>query len=412
MAFSSGSFSRTNGTNTGSTLWASDKTDGTKILASRHDTHDQDLADGINACVLKLGTNIHATSSGTNTVTLTLTPAIASYSAGQTINFKAGGTNTGAVTLNVSSKGAKAIQKSGAALVAGDIAANDIVAVIYDGTQFQMISPARTPVLTSGAIAGTDIAAGSASARGTLELATDAEAVTGSDTARACTPANLTARMAAPGAIGGTTAANGTFATLAATNFGTAGTKAHGTSNGQVPLMDSTGYPAANGSQITALAAGNISSGTVGTARLGSGTASSGTFLRGDSSWVAVTSVSQAAASDIEGETNEDTYIPPDLVRRSPGVCKGWALCDTSGNATISYNVTSCDDNGTGDMDLNWNTDFSTTNHVAIVTGTGAQKVANVVAFDAGSTEYENRDIDSHNVNDPVKWMCAVYGDQ
>mgnify|MGYP003134251522 CR=1 FL=1 len=150
------------------------------------------------------------------------------------------------------------------------------------------------------------------------------------------------------------------------------------------------------------------------TARLAVG--SNGYILKSDGTdvaWAAASSgPSQATAGAIEGETNEDTYLPPDLVRRSPGVCKGWALCDTSGNATISYNVTSCDDNGTGDMDLNWATDFSSGNHVAIVTGTGAQKVANVVAFAAGSTEYENRDIDSHNVNDPVKWMCAVYGDQ
>ena len=48
--------------------------------------------------------------------------------------------------------------------------------------------------------------AASATAKGTVELATDAETVTGTDTARATTPANITAKMAAPGAIGGTTA--------------------------------------------------------------------------------------------------------------------------------------------------------------------------------------------------------------
>jgi len=51
--------------------------------------------------------------------------------------------------------------------------------------------------------------------KGVVELATDAEAVTGSDTARAVTPANVTAKMAAPGAIGGTTPASGAFTTLA-----------------------------------------------------------------------------------------------------------------------------------------------------------------------------------------------------
>ena len=53
----SGTFTRTNGDNTGSTTWAQDKADGDKITASRHDTHDQDLATGINACLNKTGEN-------------------------------------------------------------------------------------------------------------------------------------------------------------------------------------------------------------------------------------------------------------------------------------------------------------------------------------------------------------------
>lgn len=57
---------------------------------------------------------------------------------------------------------------------------------------------------------------GSATAQGQLELATNAEAVTGTDTERAVTPANLVAKMAAPGAIGGTTPAAVAATTLTA----------------------------------------------------------------------------------------------------------------------------------------------------------------------------------------------------
>ena len=51
-----------------------------------------------------------------------------------------------------------------------------------------------------------------------------------------------------------------------------------------------TGIATGNGSGLTALNASNLASGTVPTARLGSGTASSSTFLRGDSTFAAVTS--------------------------------------------------------------------------------------------------------------------------
>ena len=54
----------------------------------------------------------------------------------------------------------------------------------------------------------------SASATGVVELATNAETVTGTDTGRVVTPANLTAKMAAPGAIGGTTPDIGAFTNL------------------------------------------------------------------------------------------------------------------------------------------------------------------------------------------------------
>jgi len=52
-----GAFSRTNGTNTGSQVWQDDESDGTLVVSTNHDTHDQDLSDGINACLTKNGEN-------------------------------------------------------------------------------------------------------------------------------------------------------------------------------------------------------------------------------------------------------------------------------------------------------------------------------------------------------------------
>lgn len=92
-----------------------------------------------------------ATVGGTaDAITLTPSPAIAAYAAGQQFSFIASGANTGAVTVNVSGLGAKAVTKNGAtALVAGDIPASSIILIEYDGTQFQLV---RNGAVSLGAI--------------------------------------------------------------------------------------------------------------------------------------------------------------------------------------------------------------------------------------------------------------------
>jgi len=85
--------------------------------------------------------NPTVTSSGTNTITLTYTIAPTAYVQGDSFSFIAGGTNSGAATLNVNGLGAKAITKRGtAALTGGEILSGEIVNVRYDGTEFQLVS--------------------------------------------------------------------------------------------------------------------------------------------------------------------------------------------------------------------------------------------------------------------------------
>ena len=80
--------------------------------------------------------------SGADTITGSMTPSLAAYAAGQMFYFVAAGDNTGAVTLNINSLGAKNVTKNGTtALTAGEIKSGQTVAVIYDGTRFQMVNP-------------------------------------------------------------------------------------------------------------------------------------------------------------------------------------------------------------------------------------------------------------------------------
>ena len=79
--------------------------------------------------------------SGTNTITAVGAVGMTAYATGQQFTFVAAGANTGATTLNINSIGAKAITKNGTtALSSGDIVSGSVAEVVYDGTQFQLIS--------------------------------------------------------------------------------------------------------------------------------------------------------------------------------------------------------------------------------------------------------------------------------
>ncbi len=176
-----GTFSRDNGANTGSGLWVADRDGGANILASRHDTHDQDLANGLTGCVTKDGqttrtanspmsgyghTNVAAasaltmyarasqvqdgsiiwggTAGGTaNALTLTLSPAPTLLTTGQPVIFTVGASaNTAASpTLNVNSIGAKVLYRNdgSSGLAVGELRPGTILVAIYDGTGFRVM---------------------------------------------------------------------------------------------------------------------------------------------------------------------------------------------------------------------------------------------------------------------------------
>lgn len=91
-----------------------------------------------------------ADAGGTDAYAITLSPVITAYSAGQVFTFKANTANTGAATLNVNALGAITIKKNyNSDLADGDIKANQIVTVVYDGTNMQLVSPVANPSTAS-----------------------------------------------------------------------------------------------------------------------------------------------------------------------------------------------------------------------------------------------------------------------
>lgn len=97
-------------------------------------------------------------------ITASVSPAISAYAAGQRFVFIASGNNTGAVTININSVGAKAITKNGTtALAADDLVSGKIYTIVYDGTRFQIEDLGKilnTNISPSAAIDTTKLGAG------------------------------------------------------------------------------------------------------------------------------------------------------------------------------------------------------------------------------------------------------------
>ena len=94
-------------------------------------------------------------SGSTNTIVVTPSPTVGSYTAGLTLEIKVAVTNTGAVTINANGLGAQALKKGNGttALVAGDLVAGQIIKVEYDGTNFQLLTPSALALNSNGSAA-------------------------------------------------------------------------------------------------------------------------------------------------------------------------------------------------------------------------------------------------------------------
>jgi hypothetical protein len=150
--------------------------------------------DAVNLSQLQNSTGTFLTVSGTDTITGTVSPSLTAYAVGQIFAFVAAATNTGAVTINISSLGAKSITRLGAtALIAGDLIINSVAFIVYDGTQFQLLNPNTftnitfTGNATFAAYTETITASGTVGASATLSITLGTVLTATLTSATACT---------------------------------------------------------------------------------------------------------------------------------------------------------------------------------------------------------------------------------
>lgn len=75
-----------------------------------------------------------------NAQTLTPSPVLGAYATGLRFMFKAGFSNSGAATINISALGTKSlVTQAGSALVSGQIVSGNIYTIVYDGTNFYVL---------------------------------------------------------------------------------------------------------------------------------------------------------------------------------------------------------------------------------------------------------------------------------
>jgi hypothetical protein len=210
------------------------------------------------------------TVTGTDTLTGTLTPALVAYVTGAVYYFVAPATNTGAVTLNIDTLGAKAVTRDGTtALVAGDIVSGEMVAVVYDGTRFQLISAVNS--FTNLNVSGTLTVAGATTLNGNLQVG-NAAADTVNFQASGWTLTNnvsvigtwadigtITTADINGGTIDGTTIGGGT---AAAGTFTTVGATTGNITTVNATTVDSTNLEVTNLKAKDGTAAGSIADAT------------------------------------------------------------------------------------------------------------------------------------------------------
>lgn len=182
--------------------WVTDRANNIVVSADRMDAEDDGFAAGLSNCITKDGqqtitndipwsnhkitglgtatvrsdaTNLgqvqdstaqwSSTTGGTaNAITVSTSPAITAYAAGQVVRFTATNNNTGATTISWSGLTAKAAQWGAAAMVGGEIVTGRTYEAVYDGTNFQVMGITTATPAFGDTITQTSTDAGSGAA--------------------------------------------------------------------------------------------------------------------------------------------------------------------------------------------------------------------------------------------------------
>ena len=185
----------------------------------------------------------------------------------------------------------------------GNFGSNVISASSFsgDGTAITAINASN---ISSGTIANARTTAASANGAATIVLRDSS----GSFSAGDITANSISGNGVSLTGINASNITSGTIAnarTTAATANGASTIVLRG-SSGEFAAGTITGTFSGDGSAVSAINASNISSGTVGTARLASGTANASTYLRGDQTWSTI-SAGVTITNDV---TTNASYFP------------------------------------------------------------------------------------------------------
>ena len=355
-----------------------------------------------------------ATDTGAADAYVVAMPAtLLAYTTGLSVRMKAVNANTGASTINVDGLGVKTITRfNGDALLAGDIPADSVLEFYYDGTNFQL---AGGPATITNAVIGPASSTDNAVMRfnGTTGKAAQDSVVTVSDTGAI---AGVSSIAVSGNVDGRDVSADGTkldgIETAATADQTDAEIKTAYEAN-----ANTNEFSDAEQTKLAGIATGaEVNPAVVPQAEAEAGTATTERVWTAERVKQAIaaleSSVAQATQAAIEAETNEDTYIPPDLNKHGPGFAKGRVKADFAGTILDSNNVTSITDGGVGLLTVTWATDFSSADYEVVGTTLGADaRTVTCSSQAAGSANFEARDAGGV-LADHTNWFIVAHGDQ